>query len=81
MPPPANAQAPEVEKKWQIQTTDLLAGGDNDKFEQETFSSQRLRWSWTPLLHFFRSSHLHGIGTPNKEPIQQQLYVELKFLK
>ena len=68
-------------------TADLLAGGENDKFELATFSSQRVRRSGTPLLspHFFEAAFfvlsVACIGTPNVEPIQKQLYDELLFSK
>ena len=66
-------------------SADPLAGGDNDKFELATFSSQRVRRSGTPLLHFFEAAFFvlsaAGIDTPNVEQIQQQLYNELLFSK
>ena len=66
-------------------TADPLVDSDNDKFEQATFSSQRVRTSGTPLLHFFEAAFFVlsavGIGTPNVEPIHQQLYDELIFSK
>ena len=40
-------------------TADPLAGGDNDKFEQATFSSPRISRSGTPLPHFSKQSSSH----------------------
>ena len=65
-------------------TDDPLAGGNIDKSKLATFSSQRVRRSGTPLLHFFEAVFVlsaAGIGTPNVDPIQQQIYDELEFSK
>ena len=60
-----------------------LAGGDNDKFEQVTYSCPRVRRSGTPLSHFFEAVFFvlsaAGNGTPNVESIQQQRYDEHLF--
>ena len=58
-------------------TDDPLVGDDDDTFELATFSNQRVRKSGSPVLNFFEAVFFVlstvGIGTPNVEPIQQQL--------
>ena len=67
-------------------TADPLACDDDDKFELSlaTFSNQTVRRSGSHL-HFFEAVVSvplpTGIGTPNVEPIQQQLYNEHLFRK
>ena len=60
-----------------------LVGDDDDTLA--TFSNQRVKKSGLPLLNFFEAVFFVlstvGIGTPNVEPIQQQVNDEHLFWK
>ena len=63
-------------------TDDPLVGDDDDTLA--TFSNQRVKKSGSPLLNCFEAVFFVstvGIGTPNVEPIQQQVYDEHLFWK
>ena len=68
-------------------TVDLLADDDNDEFglSLATICNQTVRRSGSHRLHSFEAVFFvlsaAGIGTPNVEPIQQQLYYEHLFRK
>ena len=55
-------------------TVDPLAGGDNDKFVQATFSSPRVSRSWTPLPQF-SSNLLRTINTLSVQPISSTMNI------
>ena len=66
-------------------TDDPLVGDDDDKLSLATFSNQRVKKSASLLNNFFEAVFFVlstvGIGTPNVEPIQQQLSDKHLFWK